>query len=206
MSPTWGPPRSGWWAATRVWVIACFGTSSRTSRGSKPFHASEPSEADALHALAHLPANHRRRDRLEQAAADAYQLQCTIEPQRCDVPKRALLRDTELSRRLHYHPGRYKTVVDTLRIALANVETDLAKLLAPHLKKPREAKKTLANLFAAAGTVRAGSRHINISLEPAATSRERRAFEALLAVVNRRRLALPGDPPGRPLRFRIARS
>ena len=163
-------------------------------------------EADALRALAHLPAGHRRRDRLEQAAADAYDLQCTIEAQRRGVPKRAPLRDTELSRRLRYHPGRYKTVVDTLRIALANVETDLAKLLAPHLKKPREAKKTLANLLTAAGTVRAGSRNINISLEPAATGRERRAFEALLAVVNRRKLTLPGDPSGRPLRFRIAKS
>ena len=94
----------------------------------------------------------------------------------------------------------------TLRIALANVETDLAKLLAPHLNKPREAKKTLANLLTAAGTVRAGSRNINISLEPAATGRERRAFTALLTVVNRRKLTLPGDPSGRPLRFRIAKS
>jgi len=161
-------------------------------------------EAEALRELAHLPRDPKRRERLEQAAKEAFALQGDLEAQRPHVPKKAPLRDTELTGRLRVHPGRYKVIVDTVRIALANVETDLAALLAPHLRKPREAKKTLANLLAAPGVVRAGQQHIGVTLRPAGTARERRAFQVLLTAANARRLTLPGDPSGRPLRFRIA--
>ena len=163
-------------------------------------------EADALRELAHLPREHRRRERLEQMVNDAYALQCELEARRAHVPTRAPLRETELTHRLRLHPGRYKLVVDTIRIALANVETNLAAELAPRLAKPREAKKTLATLFTAPGQVRISTDSISVVLQPAGTRREYRAFAALLRRINARRLTLPGDASGRRLRFRIANS
>lgn len=163
-------------------------------------------EAEALRELAHLPADHRRRSRLEQTATEAYSRQCELEGQRPHVPKRAPLRDTELADRLRLHPGRYKVVIDTLRAALARIEADLSSDMAPHLRKPREAKKTLANLLAAPGYLRINASSIQVTLEPAGTARERRAFQTLLRTINARRLALPGDPSRRPLRFSIAKS
>ncbi len=163
-------------------------------------------EAEALRQLAHLPRDHRRRERLEQTAKEAFAQQAELAARRSEAPKRAPLRDTELTGKLRVHTGRYKVIVDTIRIALANIETDLAALLAPHLRKPSEAKKTLANLLAAPGVVRATDTCISVSLQPPGTARERRAFQALLKAVNARRLKLPGDPSGRSLRFRIANS
>jgi len=49
-------------------------------------------------------------------------------------------------------------VIDTRRIAFANLEAELAVTLARHLDRPREAKKLLATLFAAPVTVRVSSR------------------------------------------------
>lgn len=163
-------------------------------------------EAEALRELAHLPREHRRRERLEQVASDAYARQCELEARRAHVPKRAPLRETELTRRLRLHPGRYKLVVDTIRNALANIETNLATELAPHLTKPREAKKTLATLLTAPGQVRVTTDSIRVVLRPAGTRREYRAFAALLRRINARRLTLPGDAAARRLRFRIANS
>jgi hypothetical protein len=163
-------------------------------------------EAEALRELAHLLPDHRRRAQLEQTASEAYARQCELQARRPGVPKRAPLRDTELTGRLRLHPGRYKLVIDTLRVALANVEAELADDLAPHLRKPREAKKTLANLLAAPGHIRIGQRSIKVALEPAGTARELRAFVALLRATNARRLTLPGDLTRRPLRFSIAKS
>ena len=160
-------------------------------------------EADALRELAHLPVEHPRRARLEQMARHAYARQCELAEQRPHVPKRAPLRDTELAGRLRFHSSRYKVVIDTIRIALANIEAELSRTLAGHLSKPREAKKTLANLFAAPGTIRPHESHLGVSLSPAGTHRERHALQKLLDSVNARRLTLPGEPSGRPLRFSI---
>ena len=163
-------------------------------------------EAEALRELAHLPQGHPRRDELEETAQQSYDRQCEITAQRTHVPTRAALRDTELAGRLRFHDRRYKLVVDTVRIALANAETDLARTLAEHLSKPREAKKTLANLFAAPGTIRFGKSHIRVNLNPAGTPRERLALQTLLDSVNTRRLTLPGDPSACPLLFTIPNS
>ena len=93
-------------------------------------------------------------------------------------------------------------VLDTLRIACANVETDLANALAPHLPRATEAKKTLANLFAAPGRIRVGLRTIAVNLAPAATALEQAAFQTLLATLNREKLSLPGDERRRRISFR----
>jgi len=115
---------------------------------------------------------------------------------------RPRLSETELAGKLVRHDGKVKLSVDTIRIACANVESELAGLLAPRLAKPREAKKTLANLFAAPGRIRVKLRTISIELAPASTHKEQLAFNAMLEEINRRKLTLPGDALRRKLRFR----
>lgn len=160
-------------------------------------------EGDARRMLAQLASDEDvRRERVERDLREAIVLQRQLQAQRPTTPKHAPLRDTELAGKLVRHNGGAKTVLDTLRIACANVEADLANALAPHLPRATEAKKTLANLFAAPGRVRVGLRTISVDLAPAATALERAAFQTLLASLNREKLSLPGDERRRRLRFR----
>lgn len=169
-------------------------------------HDARRREGDALRELAHLSPDHLRRERFTKIAAVAFEEQEHLLAARANAPKRAPVRETELSGKLRRHPGQFKLVVDTLRAALGFAETNLAALLAAHLTKPREAKKTLHNLLAAPGTVTFRPTSINVRLRPAATLGERAAFRALLRSVNASRHALPGDPHRRPLRFSVANS
>ena len=135
------------------------------------------------------------------ALAEALALQHELIERRAVTPTRAPLCETELAGKLVFHPGEYKTVLDTVRIAGANAEADLAEWLAPHLPRPAEAKKTIANLFVAPGRVDVGSRTIHVTLAPAGTDPEHRAFGELYRSVNGADLRLPGDPRRRVLRF-----
>ncbi len=159
-------------------------------------------EAEALRKLEHLPIQHPKRERLRADALRARHQQEELLAQRPSVPKKAPLRDTELADKLVHHQGDHKFVIDTLRIALANIEAELAARLGCHLSRPAEAKKTLANLLAAPGRVRLSRDRISVTLIPAGTSRERRAFGTILGELNRLKLNLPGDRSRRPLRFR----
>lgn len=159
-------------------------------------------EGDARRLLAQIANEGARRDRVERDLREAIALQRQLQAQRPTTPKRAPLCDTELAGKLVRHEGGAKTVLDTLRIACANVETDLANALAPHLPRATEAKKTLANLFAAPGRVRVRLRTIAVDLAPAATALEQAAFQTLLATLNREKLSLPGDERRRRLTFR----
>ena len=143
-------------------------------------------EGDARRLLAMLGDGDRRRGRVERDLAEAMTAQRDLEALRRSTPKRAPLRDTELAGKLVRHDGRVKMVLDSVRIACANVESELASELAPHLSKPREAKKTLANLFAAPGRIRVGLRTIAVDLAPAAKPIERIAFASI---------AQGGEPP-----------
>jgi hypothetical protein len=120
---------------------------------------------------------------------------------RAKVPAIAPVSETPLAGKLRRHELGYKNVLDTLRIALSNLESDLAVMLARHLDRPREVKKLLATLFAAPGTVRVSSRGVTVRLMPAATESECVALRAFLRDVTRLRLALPGDPDRRRLRW-----
>ncbi len=122
---------------------------------------------------------------------------------RAKVPKTAKLSETSLAGKLQRHVLTYKNTLDTLRVARANAESDLAVLLASHLDRPREAKKTLANLFAAPGTIHLASRSATVRLMPAATMPERAALSAFLQDLTRLNLALPGDPDRRHLRWML---
>ena len=159
-------------------------------------------EGDARRVLAQLADDDRRRERLERALREAITEQRELEARRSATPKRAPLSETELAGKLVRHDGRVKMAVDTVRIACANAEAALARMLGEHLDAPREAKKALANLLAAPGRIRVGLRTIAIDLAPAGTANELSAFRELLAAANRRKLTLPADPRHRRLRFR----
>ena len=159
-------------------------------------------EGEARRKLARLEAGDPKRTKVQRDLDESLDLQNQLEAHRPHVPKHAPLKETELKGKLVYHPGQYKTLLDTIRIASANAESELAAVLQPHLRRPREAKKALANLFAAPGDVRVNGRSITVTLSPAATSNEQRAFQQLFEVINRLNLTLPGDAECRPLRFR----
>ncbi len=159
-------------------------------------------EGDARRLLAQLANDDTRRDRIESDLREAITLQRQLLAERSTTPPHAPLKDTELAGKLVRHDGGTKAVLDTVRIACANVETDLANALAPLLPRAAEAKKTLANLFAAPGRVRVGLRTIAVDLAPAGTALERAAFGELFATLNREKLSLPGDERRRRLVFR----
>ena len=151
--------------------------------------------------LLELPDEDRRRQQLERDIADAVAERRDLLDQRATVPKRAPLGETELAGKLVFHNGLYKTVIDTVRIACANAEADLAAMLRPLLPRADEAKKTVANLFAAPGRVDVDGAAVRVDLAPAGTGPEQAAFSKLFAQVDAARLTLPGDPRRRRLRF-----
>ncbi len=160
-------------------------------------------EGAALRKRSRLASNDPRCDAYEQDVEHARQLQDELEALRPAVPTHAPVSETELADKLVLHPGQYKMVIDTLRIALANAESDLAAWLAPELPRATEAKKALAKLLDAPGSIRLNRRTITVALEPAGTSAELRAFDSLLRRLSALVLHLPGDPSGRSLRFKL---
>ena len=159
-------------------------------------------DGEARRELASLAPDHPRRARLEKALADALEEQRQLLALRPSTPNRAALADTELAGKLVKHASNYKTAIDTIRIACANAEADLAGELAPFLARPAEAKRALRNLLAAPGHVRLGKRTITVTLLPAGNVNELVAFGRLLDILSRANLALPSDPIRRRLRFR----
>ena len=159
-------------------------------------------EGEARRELARLPERSPARLRWEQMLSQSLADQERLEALRPSTPKHAPLAETELANELVYHSPDYKTLLDTLRIACANAESELAATLAPHLRKPAEAKKALANLFAAPGRVRLAGGEIWVTLIPVGRDDELQAFPVVCTALNRWNLVLPGDSRRRPLRFR----
>jgi hypothetical protein len=155
----------------------------------------------ARNELAALAKDNPRRKRREAILTQATAREQELLALRPTTPKHAPLRETELADKLVRHPGEYKMALDTVRIACANAESDLAAALAEAMVLPREAKKLLANVLQAPGHVIAGKSAITVRLAPAANTSEQEAVTALLAHCNRLKLTLPGDDEGRPLRF-----
>lgn len=154
--------------------------------------------------LAELAENDPERQRLKQDIEDAVARREELMSLRPQMPDRAPVHQTPLAGKLVRHVQEYKDVLDTLRIAFANIEADLALALAPHLSRPREAKKVVANLFAAPGAVTLSPTHWRVRLMPAGTLDERRSIAAVLRELNRQGLVLPGDPTRRRLHFSLA--
>jgi hypothetical protein len=153
--------------------------------------------------LAELVALDARRERVEADLAEAIERRVHLELMRPLVPKHAPVEDTELAGKLAFHTGERKAVVDTIRIVCANIEADLAEMIAPHLRRPREAKKVIANLFASPGRVDVTPREIRVRLAIAANRSERRAIQRLLAQVTTMRLTLPRDNRRRVLHIEV---
>ncbi len=164
---------------------------------------SHTAEGEAWRKLVRLEQDDPRRQQIEKEIHVAMDRQREIMALRAKVPKAAKLSDTPLAGKLQRHVLTYKNTLDTLRVALANAESDLAVLLASHLDRPREAKKTLPNLFAAPGTVHLAARTATVRLMPAATTPERAAIGAFLQDLSRLNLNLPGDPDRRHLRWML---
>ncbi len=157
-------------------------------------------EGDARRKLAALPAGDARCTRWEEEIRCAREDQATFLAQRPSTPSKARVADTELAGVLVRHEGRRKQVLDTIRIACANAESELAARLGVHLMRPREAKMIVANIFKAPGSVRVRKTRIDVDLAIAANAAERPALDRLFAELDQLRLTLPGDR--RPLRFR----
>jgi len=145
----------------------------------------------------------KRRARAEADLIDAIQRRVTLEFARPLIPDRAPIEQTELAGKLVRHPAKLKAVVDAMRIVCANVEAELADIIAPTLTRPREAKKVIANVFAAPGRVDVTTSEIRVRLSPAANRSEHAAIRQLLADITVRKLTLPGDIRSRPLRFEL---
>jgi hypothetical protein len=129
-----------------------------------------------------------------------------LEGQRPHVPERDHLCNTELAVKLVHHVAEYKLLLDTIRTGCANAESELASTLARGVRRPREAKKLLANLLAAPGHVTLSDSVIRVTLLCAANASERKSIDAFLRHVTAQGLTLPGDPAARPLAFRSQES
>jgi hypothetical protein len=160
-------------------------------------------EGDARRELARLAADHKRREEVERELAEALEWQRQLEAIRPLFPKHAPVEETELAGKLVRHTGKLKTIVDVIRVVCANAESELAALLAPHMRRPREAKKLVANIFAAPGKVAVTEHAIIVRLAPAANRSEHEAIRHLLDHLNTRGLVLPSDHKRLPLRFEI---
>jgi hypothetical protein len=164
---------------------------------------SHTTEGEAWRKLVRLDDEDPDREQIEKEVKAAMERQRDLMALRAHVPKKAPVSETPLAGKLKRHVLAYKNVLDMLRVALANVESDFAVLLAQHLKRPREAKKMLATLFTAPGTMHIDSRDVTVRLMPAATGPERTALGAFLRDVSRMSLTLPGDPDRRHLRWAL---
>jgi hypothetical protein len=163
---------------------------------------SQEREGKLRNKLARLENGTPEHTAVESKLEEQLRLQAELMAQRPSLPKHAPVEETELSGELTYHEPHYKTVLDTIRIACLNAEAELAGELSEHMKKPAEAKKLLANLFAAPGDLRVGKKSATLHLKFAARANERRAVAELFKIINNRNLTLPGDPKSRPLRFK----
>jgi len=161
-------------------------------------------EGDARRLLARLATDDPKRAHVEADLAAALAAQDELEAQRPHVPEHQALGQTELADTLVFHLADYKLLIDAVRVACANAEADLAALLAPHMKRPREAKKLLSTVLAAPGHVTVARDTVTVSLRCPGTAADRRAIAGLLKAVTAARLTLPGDP--RPLAFRSLES
>jgi hypothetical protein len=163
------------------------------------------SEGDARRKLASTnPAlGALRRVAVEQDLVDALELQRDLEALRPMTPTHAPIEETVLAGKLVRHTGQLKSIVDVIRVVCANAESDLATLIAPHMGRPREAKKVIANVLAAPGRVTVTDQAIHVRLAPAANRSERVAIRRLFTAINKRGLVLPSDPKRLPLRFEL---
>lgn len=106
------------------------------------------------------------RARLEEQLTPLLARLQRLEARHSRQPEHLQVGDIEPAGRPVHHTTAYKTLIDTLRVAGANAESELADRLAPHLSRPREAKRCLQNLLAATGDIKVAENSITITLDP----------------------------------------
>ncbi|MFN0247591.1 MAG: hypothetical protein ACKV2T_11960 [Kofleriaceae bacterium] len=158
-------------------------------------------EGDARRKLARLDKDDTRRVDIKRELAESLTWQHDLLALRPLIPTHAPVEETTLANKLVRHTGELKTIVDVIRIVCANAESELAAIVAPHMQRPREAKKLIANLLAAPGKVAVTEHAIIVRLAPAANQSELDAIQHLLEHLNQRSLILPSDHKRLPLRF-----
>jgi len=163
-------------------------------------------EGEARRVLAAFASDHARHVTATEDLAASLEQQKNILEVRPFIPTHAAIENTELADKLVKHDGKLKAVLDVIRVVCANAESELAAILAPHMTRPREAKKLLANLFTAPGTVVVTAGAVHVRLAPAANGAELAALGRLFAALNKRELILPSDHKRLPLRFDLAKS
>jgi hypothetical protein len=159
-------------------------------------------EGEARRQLALLAPDAAKRAAHERDLEQALATQAKLGAQRAHVPTHARLDETDLADKLVFHAPDFKMLVDAVRAACYNAESDLAARLAPHMKRPHEAKKLLANVFASPGELSVHATEITVVLDCAANGDERTAVAALLSEITAAKLTLPGDPLQRHLTFK----
>jgi hypothetical protein len=152
--------------------------------------------------LARLEGGTQKHAEVKAQLDEQLRIQAELLAQRPSMPTHAPVEETELAGELTYHDPHYKVVLDTIRIAAQNAEADLAAELAEHMRKPAEAKKLLANIFASPGNLRVSEKVVTLHLKIAARKDERQAIAHLFHTINSRNLSLPGDLKYRSLRFK----
>jgi hypothetical protein len=163
---------------------------------------SQEREGALRNKLARLDQGTIQFEEVKTALEEQLSLESGLLAQRPDLPTHAPVEKTDLADELSYHDPHYKVVLDTIRIACLNAEAELAEALGEHMKKPDEAKKLLANIFASPGDLRVGAKTVTLHLKIAARADERKAVAEFFETINTRKLSLPGDPKSRPLRFK----
>ncbi len=121
-------------------------------------------EGDARRDLARFEKGSKRQVAAEQDLAESIERQHELEALRPWLPKHAPVEETELAGKLVRHDGKLKTIIDVIRVVCANAESDLAAMLAPHMHRPREAKKLLSNIFSAPGKVAVTEHGVHVRL------------------------------------------
>jgi hypothetical protein len=159
-------------------------------------------EGEARRRLALPDNNAARRAAHERDLEQSLATQAKLKALQPHVPTHVRLDESELADKLVSHCPDFKLLVDAVRAACFNAESNLADRLAPHMKRPNEAKKLLANIFASPGQVSVHATGITVALDCAANADERTAIAALLSEITAAKLTLPGDPAKRPLTFR----
>jgi len=166
------------------------------------FKLADAREGKLRNKLAALKPSSPKREELKADLEKCVALKAGIKAQRPSMPTHIPLKDSELAGELTYHDPHYKTVIDTIRIACANAESELAMSLGDHLRRPLEAKKALANIFESPGDIRVNEKSITIAIHLTGRKDERDAADHLFREINDWKLTLPGDSRSRPLRFK----
>jgi hypothetical protein len=163
-------------------------------------------EAKLLRQMTRLKPGDAKRPQIKARLREEIDTQASLAASLRKAPEHIPIEQTHLHGKLVHHAEEYKRLIDTVRIACARAESDMAARLRPHLSMPEEAKKVVENIFKAHGNIHVNDGSILISLDAAGNANELDAIRTALEEINALQLPHPGDPRRRPLRFTLQRA